>query len=268
MARRLSSTISDDDVRKAEEYRLQQITLLGSMPSTERTLRDLESWKRDTAINMAERANRRNRERLKADCRAHCKWRKESYASTIERRGNRYGKCRFANFEITDQTQADAVRRLRAWCDDLPQRAQRGENLLLFGTVGCGKDHLLGAVVRQSVLRFGLPVCWVTGAALCKAWRTDGAGDPLRNMYLVEHKDPCVLAISDPAPGGPLTPFLLERMMGVVDRQYSEGGSLWVTINGTGRESLETAIGAPIVDRLVHNATIIACDWPSYRKPL
>jgi len=268
MARRPSLTISDAELQDAETYRLGEISRLQARDSlSERDAKGLDRLRQATAKDLVTWKKRREREQVLRDHREECRQRKETWTRTVDRRGRRYANCRFGNFETTDPRQVVVVRELRAWCDDLPERVQAGEGLLLFGTVGCGKDHLLAAVVRQAVLRFGIPVHWVTGAKLCEAWRGDRP-DPLEHMYLVYGSRPSVLAISDPAPGGPLTPFLLEKMTGVIDRHYSEGSSLWVTINGANRESLEQAIGSPIVDRLVHGATVVACDWPSYRRPL
>jgi len=179
-------------------------------------------------------------------------------------RGKLYLGGRFSNYEITRDAQAKAVGTLKAYCRALPGNVANRRGLVLYGTCGTGKDHLLAAVVRRVVLVHGIKVLWTTGPRLFNAFRSEIDGSDLtsRNCRDVE-----VLAVSDPIPpAGQLTPFISERLFGIVDARYSDGKPTWITCNVASREDMEHAIGVQTVDRLIDNAVLIRCDWPSYRK--
>lgn len=52
----------------------------------------------------------------------------------------------------------------------------------------------------------------------------------------------------------------------LVDARYSRRKPAWVTLNCASRTEAEERIGVQVVDRLAHDALVVTCNWPSYRK--
>ena len=205
----------------------------------------------------------------------HLYWKRwERYDRIVEQRGKRYLGCRWANYETNTPEQLAVFNGLRVWCETLPTRIKHGENLILVGPCGTGKDHLLTCVVREAILLHDFRCEWTTGPELFKRWRNEFDGgtklDPGDSQFAGRYGGlDSILCISDPVqPGGTLTQYQSERMYALVDKRWSQGVSTFLTVNASGRDDLEQRLGVAIVDRLADRATTFACNWPSYRKPL
>jgi DNA replication protein DnaC len=230
-----------------------------------RYLKDFENA--DPAWLLAERRERaRQQEESRRE--GEERERQQRWKETIEERGIRYRNCTLASFQCTCEKQTAAVEVLKSYCADMPTRVQAGSGIVLIGPAGNGKDHLATAVMRTAVLRYGIGVRWTSGPDLWEFMRDgmkseEGEGRRLRDFIGAQ-----ILVISDPAlPGQPLTAYQSDVLYRVVDSRYNNLRPTFVTANVKDRLGLEQLLGGAVVDRITDGALIVACDWPSYRKP-
>ncbi|MDP1561168.1 MAG: ATP-binding protein [Pirellulaceae bacterium] len=181
-------------------------------------------------------------------------------------RGQRYARCRFSNWQADLYSKqfvaAQTVERYVAeWRDTVAD----GRGLILIGPCGTGKDHLLAAASYELIRLGGLGefgrIAWTSGANLFSK-----AKPTAEQMKLF--KTATVLAVSDPCESGhSLTKSQTDLLQSIIDARYSAARATWITTNADSREHLDGMIGPAMVDRLIDGATIIATDWPSFRKP-
>lgn len=118
-----------------------------------------------------------------------------------------------------------------------------------------------------AMLQHGIRVEWLSGLDFYGDCRDRiESGDP-ESKAIRHYANPAVLAVSDPLPPtGQLTVFQRSMLFRVVDRRYSQMRPTWVTLNVASRNEAMERIGANIIDRLTHEALVVHCDWPSYRR--
>lgn len=181
--------------------------------------------------------------------------------------GPKYARATVENYQIYDKAQANVVSRLKHWLDNLDQEIVDGGGLLLWGTVGTGKDHLMAAAMFHAVLLRRYLLQWIEGTELHQRLRSF-TGDYFDERCLASPLRNCqILAISDPIPPGrSLTPRGADILFSILDHRARHGLSTWATLNiGTAQEAEDRAAAA-LIDRLRHNSLVLKCDWESYRK--
>lgn len=202
-----------------------------------------------------------------------------------ETRGQRYIDNRLDNYLVSCPGQQAAVDALKEYAADYENRFAAGENIILLGPVGTGKDHLAFAMAHAAVASFRT-VLWISGADLWMAYReamkNEGHDNELVSWCgtFTPRLSHCsesgvtsklstadVLVLSDPLPpSGALTDWQAEKLIQIVDRRYSHMLPTYLTINVANRAEAEQRMGAASVDRLAHGALVITCNWESYRK--
>lgn len=187
-------------------------------------------------------------------CHDHWRW-------AIESRGKRYEDCRLRSFSATSAEQEKAIEQLTAFCE-----SPEAENLILYGPVGTGKDHLLFSALHHFAFGRLQVISWVNGLEIFGQYR-DGIRDETSERDLLrEYQKPDILAISDPLPpSGALTDHQAGWLYRIIDRRYSDMKPTWLTINAKDGKEVESRIGVATTDRIRHNATVIKCNWASYR---
>lgn len=189
-----------------------------------------------------------------------------SWASAVQARGTRYGECQLGNFRCECDEQAKAVQKLKEFGEQ-KLAANEGENLIFVGPVGTGKDHLLFASLKYATHGLRKVVAWRNGLDLYGAFRDGIANGDTESSILKELQRPDILAISDPVPpSGALTEYQSAMLYRIIDNRYSNYKQTWMTINAKDRSEMESRIGVATVDRLLHGATVIKCNWPSFRR--
>ena len=182
-------------------------------------------------------------------------------------RGKRYASCSLASFKASTPKAKAVQAKMAEFCDNLPENIDSGANLLLYGTVGTGKDHLLMAAMLEAG-RFGYVPMWMNGADLFARFREtfdQNSGESVRSV--IAQLAACdVLAISDPLPPGNLTDFQKSNMLELIDRRYSENKPVWITCNVSSRAELDSRLGEAACDRLVDGAIGLFCEWETYRR--
>lgn len=136
---------------------------------------------------------------------------------------------------------------------------------LILGPPGVGKSHLSVGLAMEALAR-GYLVRYTTLDDLVRGLRHADALGKLNNK-LAQLQRPHVLVI-DEAGYLPLDRADANRIFQVVNRRYTRGSTI-ITSNKTIGEWAETfgdeALAAAILDRLLHDAEVLAINGPSYR---
>lgn len=191
------------------------------------------------------------------------------FAVLCEKAGRRYSGCTFKNYQCTFSVQAAARDACLQYAKTLIEQIVDCKNLVLYGPVGTGKDHLAFAVCGAATMHHGKSVGWING----QDWfgdirdQMDGDGESERRI-LIRLCAPDVLVVSDPLPPyGALTQHQATMLYRLVNARYAAGKPMIVTANVTNDDDADSRIGVPTWDRLCHGAWKIFCNWPSHRKP-
>jgi DNA replication protein DnaC len=191
-----------------------------------------------------------------------------SFTKLLQQRGKRYANCKMENYNCKCEAQTAAVSRLIEYAEDSKRRVSEGQNVILFGPRGSGKDHLLMGLARLVATHSMSCVTWANGVDLLEEFRAEAMGQIQRYLFGdQDNYETCdVLWISDPLPpSGALTESQQKYMFQLLDARYSAMRPTWITVNCASGAELEARMGAQSADRLRHDALAIHCDWPSYR---
>jgi DNA replication protein DnaC len=181
-------------------------------------------------------------------------------------RGSRYECATLQNFSPKGVNAADVLAKLQRYIDDLPHELQLGNGVLLFGPTGTGKDHLLSAIAREAILKYGEEVCHYSGLELFGELRSAIPEDRDEGL-IVKLQRADVLYLSDPSAAGiELTQFQLASLFRVIDKRYSHRRPMWLSMNVVDGYEAEARFGVPIVDRLRETCLTLHCNWPSWRQ--
>src|SRR5262245_17512037 len=157
---------------------------------------------------------------------------------------------------------------MRALAGRLPEACGAGESIILFGTPGTGKDHLIASLLHIATGRYGVSADWLSGYALINRFRnTMGRGaDESEACILSEIKRRHVLAISDPIPpGADPSGWELNKLFAVIDARYQNMLPTWITMNAASEQEAADKLTQQVWDRLIDRGHKLPCFWPSYR---
>lgn len=182
--------------------------------------------------------------------------------------GPRYAPSRVAleKYEVYDARQKPILARIMAL--NIGELVKAGGNLVFFGTVGTGKDHLL-AYLLYCAIGADLTCGYVNGRELFARVRGSMGNDAKESERqiisdLVRYD---VLAISDPLPAsGQATDWQRDILYRLFDRRYTAMRSTWVSANVSKVEDADNSFTEPVWDRIQHGAEVFLCDWPSFRE--
>lgn len=142
---------------------------------------------------------------------------------------------------------------------------ERKVGCLILGPPGVGKSHISVGLAMEALAR-GYLVRYTTLDELVRSLRNADALGKLANQ-LAQWQRPHLLVI-DEAGYLPLERADANRIFQVVNRRYMRGSTL-ITSNKSVGEWAETfgddALAAAILDRLLHDAEVLAINGPSYR---
>lgn len=180
--------------------------------------------------------------------------------------GARYANCTLENFRAELPEQQRVLGAIHSYAKALRENIANGRNVILFGPVGTGKDHLLCGLARCA-MEAGKRIEVATGADLFATMRRAVNGNADEYALLESLGEADVLLLSDPAVRRDrITDYQADTLYWLVDRRYRHCRPTWVTLNVDTADEADARLGSPIVDRLQDGALVIRCDWPSYRK--
>jgi len=172
-------------------------------------------------------------------------------------------------FKVYHKAQQPALDALRAFAAGVKGAVEAGRGLVIYGTVGTGKDHLLAAVLYAAV-RAGFSASWVNGQDIFGRFRDAMDSGESEAGVIREMADHAVLGISDPIPPvvDPSKPgaWRAELLYRVLDARYRQCKPTWVSLNAMSAEDADAKLSAPVFDRLRDDAALVPCFWPSYRE--
>lgn len=211
-----------------------------------------------------QQAHQTEANRLSSEFERHAETRRciEAVANLKSVLGARYSpeRCALESFQVGNAKQQAAIDRLKAF------DVASGRGLVLYGTVGTGKDHLLAAMLYRAC-RAGKPAGWINGPELFGRFRDGFDSEAKEETILARFVRPAVLGISDPVPQvGDASSWRTEILYRVIELRYRELKPTWMTINAISPDDADAKLSAPNFDRLRDDAELIPCFWPSYRE--
>ena len=189
-------------------------------------------------------------------------------AALATRMGRRYSRERSSldAFRLDHRQQVEAKATVANFIADY--RFDLG--VVLYGSVGTGKDHLLAALLYAAA-DGGLTASWVNGQEIYSRFRDAMDSKVSEESIMRDFSTPDVLGISDPIPPviDPAKPsaWRTELLFRVLESRYRDCKSTWITLNAQSPEDAERKLSEPVFDRLKHDAVLIPCFWPSFREP-
>lgn len=186
--------------------------------------------------------------------------------------GRRYEDCRLDNFLTDDPDQdasrrkAETLQRLSQWAGDIRKNIDRGQNIILHGPVGTGKDHLLVALAYLAAPLVN-DIQLVRGCDLFANSRDRFDSQQTEKALLSEYAKPNILILSDPTPPrGVLSEFQATTLYRILDRRYRDLKPTWVSVNASDYADAERKLSGPTADRLRDGALVCHLNWASFRK--
>lgn len=181
--------------------------------------------------------------------------------------GERYSprRCSLDTYEVYDAKQKPVVARLKAL--DLSALVESGCGVMLYGSIGTGKDHLLAAMLYSAAAAGVDPIAWTNGQEVFGAFRDGIDSGKAESTLLAELSAPSLLAISDPIPPrGQPSAWNVQQLYRLLDRRNRSMKSTWVTLNAMSPEDAEAKLSGPVFDRLAEGAVKLPCFWQSHRE--
>jgi DNA replication protein DnaC len=215
---------------------------------------ELRAYEEERSRARAREAERQYRERVEGFTR-----------KLAEDLGKRYAPDRVTldNYELYHPEQERVLARLRKIAADIGNFVKEGRGLILWGTVGTGKDHLLAATMYAAAGK-GFSCRWTSGHDYYAACRNPS---PAEYLDLKNYESAHVLGISDPAAvAGQTTDWSLQQLYRVVDNRNREMQPTWITINAQEVGDIAPAIGDAAWSRLQERAEVLRCMWEDYRE--
>lgn len=194
--------------------------------------------------------------------------RRLAHKDLIRPMGTLYEDCTAANYQAASEKQRKLVTALRAYADDMPAEVAAGNGIVLFGSTGTGKDHLLAALSRVAILKHGLTVEWRNGMDLYGEMRDRIRNDKAEKDLVAALVKPDILYLSDPLPpSGDLSQYQASMLQRIFDGRIRNRKPVWVSMNVQGSDEADRRMGPALVDRLRPGAVCCHCDWKSHRQP-
>lgn len=187
--------------------------------------------------------------------------------------GHRYTpeRASVAAYELYDKTQKAAVKQLTDFLHNLRANITLGRCIVLYGSLGTGKDHLLAASLYAAA-KAGYSARWINGQELYAGIRATMDRDgskvaPNEHDFMERWTEPEVLGLSDAQPPtGDLNAWRKELLYRLVDRRYRFMRPTWVTLNAKDTQDADQKLGQQVWDRLQENGLLIPCYWQSHRE--
>lgn len=183
--------------------------------------------------------------------------------------GERFYRCSFKDYVAISDRQKRVLAACQEFSASIRDRCAAGENLLLYGPVGTGKDHLAFAVCWWAVMAGDVESAgWANGQAWFGKVRDAIDDETPEAAIIAAALRPQIFVISDPQPPiGTLTQHQASMLYRLIDARYCARKTTIVTINVANDEEADKRLGAATWDRVNDRAWKCFCSWESARKP-
>ncbi len=194
---------------------------------------------------------------------------KRAWSDLHRKMGKRYSheNTSLEKYRVYHPDQTKALAAIREFIAKIGHGEPRG--LVIYGTVGTGKDYLLAATLYAAI-KAGSVSGWVNGQDLYQSFRDGMDTQRPESATLAEFTRPDILGISDPIPpvfdASKQNAWRAELLYRVLDARYRRCCPTWVSVNAKSPEDADAKLSEPVFDRLQHNALMIPCFWTSYRE--
>lgn len=186
--------------------------------------------------------------------------------------GPRYAGATIDSFELhgdnaQQERQRATIARIRDYVASIRRNIAQGRGVLLSGTCGAGKDHLMIGMIREAINAGCHDVLWLSAVDMF-----GDAKDALRtSVPMREHLEmwtrPELLVISDLLPmNQALTAFEGEILFRLIETRTRRCRSTWANFNIGNRQDAVDKIGEKILSRLEQNALVLNLQWSDYRR--
>lgn len=163
----------------------------------------------------------------------------------------------FENFDATRQVEAYEAARLYA--------SNPNGTLVLYGTYGTGKTHLLAAMCNEALRKHNKPSLFATAPELFASILQKISHD--EDYYdLVERASKTPLFVIDDIDKSKRTPFKEEIYFAIIDKRTKRG--LPTAISTNRLDELASFVGDAVCSRLQIGQIAIAMNGADYRKEL
>lgn len=191
----------------------------------------------------------------------------EAMGTTLLDVGALLENATIANYVSKTLEQQKAVATAIKYADNACLALENGINLIFFGTVGTGKDHLMMGVAKK-LFNARKTVAWTNGPQLKTRMRDCINGNDSEMELNRDCLKPDFLWISDLVVAGhPLTPYQSDCVYQIVEARSAQKKPILMTINVKNPFEFNTSLGAATADRLRNKAICHFFDWESYRVP-
>lgn len=170
-----------------------------------------------------------------------------------------------ASYELNHGEEQETA--LRACCDyvrEFAARSQRGDGLVLMGSVGTGKTHLASAIVRHVTRKQGIAARFVTAPALFTRIKASYGGSGESEAGIIEEYASTALLVVDEIGIGKGSDAELNMLYAILGHRYDECLPTILATNLAPAE-LRAWLGDRVVDRLRETNRVVMFQWPSYR---
>lgn len=179
-----------------------------------------------------------------------------------------FAKSKLETFKCaaSPERQRKCLKAVREWVDAFSVSSP--SNLILYGPVGTGKDHLGIGAIRAVIPKVQGRLKFINGRDFAGDLRDLIDSTDSESRFIQKLVYPEILMISDPVPvKGELSVHQADMLYRIIEARSQAKVSTVMTLNVNNDAEADQQFGEPTWDRLCWNAFKVHCAWASFRKP-
>jgi DNA replication protein DnaC len=173
----------------------------------------------------------------------------------------KYKDCTFDNFIVTEDTK-ELYNTVMAWKEKFDLLPNNYEGLLLLGTFGAGKTHLLSAIAKHLIYELAVGTIYTSSLALAQELK-DFSDVEMVAKKREQLKNIPVLIIDDFGKER-TTPYIYDLYLQVLDHRYDNELPVLISSNMSEREIIQTYNTATF-SRFFDTCDIVTVEADDYR---